>query len=87
LTRFNEKEVNEMEMPGFTAENSIYNTKGGYCMATAYDSRNGSANVQPARKSGFPAHCRPFLHAALAAQDDLWAEFWWGALEGCCMGT
>lgn len=35
-------------MPGFTAENSIYKTKERYCMATAFDSQNASANVQPA---------------------------------------
>jgi hypothetical protein len=37
-----------MNMPGFTAENSIYETRGRYRMATAFDSQNASADVQPA---------------------------------------
>jgi hypothetical protein len=37
-----------VNMPGFTAENSIYKTRRRYCMAAAFDSQNASANVQPA---------------------------------------
>lgn len=40
--------MNSMNMPGFTAENSIYETSVRYCMATAFDSQNASANIQPA---------------------------------------
>ena len=37
-----------MNMPGFTAENSLYVAKESYGMATAFDSPNTSASVQPA---------------------------------------
>ena len=43
--------MNTMNMPGFAAENSIYKTKGRYCMAAAFDAQNASANVQPALPS------------------------------------
>ncbi len=75
--------MNTMNMPSFTAENSIYETRGRYRMATAFNSQNVSANVQPAATN---AHCRPFLRAAFAAVDrgdDLWAEFYISAWEGC----
>jgi hypothetical protein len=72
-----------MNMPGFTAENSINKTRGRYCMSTAFDSQSASANVQPA----FPRqYCRVFLNNAFAAAEsgnDPWAEFWISAFEGC----
>ena len=72
-----------MNMPGFTAENSIHKTMGRYSVATAFDSQNTVPNVQPA---AYPYHCRRFLVAwawADAGGDDLWAEFWGGAYEAC----
>jgi hypothetical protein len=71
-----------MNMPSFTAENSIYKTRGRYCMATACDSQNASANVQPASR----VDCRVFVHLAGAAleRDDLdWFDFWLSAFDGC----
>ena len=75
--------MSTMNMPGFTAENSIYETKGCYRMAAAFDSQNASASVQPA----FPRqYCRAFLHAAFDAADRgdaAWSEYFYGAFIGC----
>jgi hypothetical protein len=73
-------------MPGFTAENCVRQTRTHHCMATTFDSKSGSAKVQPARKRGNPAFCRPFLNAFLDAHargDDAWANFWWSAFDTC----
>jgi hypothetical protein len=37
-----------MKIPGFTAENSLYKTRARYDVATAFESQNDSANVEPA---------------------------------------
>ncbi len=55
--------MNTMNMPGFTADNSIHKTSERYYMATAFDSQNAPANVQPA----LPRIC------------DVLAELVWGA--------
>jgi hypothetical protein len=72
-----------MNLPGFTAEDSIYKTSGRYGMTTTFDSQNASANVQPAIPQGY---CTAFRYARLAAQergDDGWYAFWDGAYWGC----
>lgn len=72
-----------MNMPGFTAENSIYETRRPYCVATAVDSPNASTNVQPALTH--KGACLGILagHFAAAANHD-WGllAFWDGAWEG-----
>ena len=70
-----------MNMPGFTAENSINKTRGRYCMGTAFDSPNASASVQPAMRD----YCDRFLQLATAADSrgGVWDEFWWRAWLGC----
>jgi len=45
---FGERKVNEMSMPGFSAEHSIYEIRSRHWMATACDSQNSSTNVEPA---------------------------------------
>src|SRR6516225_6303136 len=75
--------MSTINMPGFTAENSVYQTRTHHCMATAFDSKFASAKVQAARKRGNPLYCRPFLNLFLDAYrggDELWAAFWWGGL-------
>jgi len=52
-----------MNMPVFTAYNAIHKTSELYYMATAFDSQNAPANVQPA----LPRIC------------DVLAELVWGA--------
>jgi hypothetical protein len=39
-----------MNMPGFTAENSLYVASERYGMATAFDGPNTTASVQPAAR-------------------------------------
>ena len=78
--------MSTMNIPGFTAENSIYETKGRYRIAVAFDSQNASATVQPADTY----ECHMMLHKALSAIDagDIeWAYFWRGAYLGCQDGT
>jgi hypothetical protein len=73
----------KMSLPGFTAEASLQ-IKGLYCMATAYNPQNASANVQPAAR---PRYCKQFALASLDAYergDDGWAAFWGGAWVGAC---
>jgi hypothetical protein len=55
--------MNTINMPRFTAENSIYKTNEHHCMANAFDSQNTSTIVQPA----LPKVC------------DLLSELTWGA--------
>ena len=72
--------MSTMNMPGFTAENSICQTTGRYCTATAFDSQNASADVQPASWM-----CSRILHLSYSASldgDDLKAAFWEGAYRG-----
>jgi hypothetical protein len=78
-TKYRRCEMNTM--PGFTAEASLYRTGGLYCMATAFNSQNASANVQPAiRPDRF---CRQALHAwSVADPGSGWEEFWMGAYIG-----
>lgn len=73
-----------MNMPGFTAENSIYDTLGRFCMATAFDSQNTSANVQPA----LPKICHVLAELVWGAYNEgayNRAEFWGNVMEraGC----
>jgi hypothetical protein len=71
-----------VNIPSFTAENSIYKSKGRYCMAAAFGSQNTSANVQPAIRY---RHCERFMHAFTnAIQNDDWLEatFWINAWDG-----
>lgn len=39
-----------MNMPGFTAESSICRPRVHFSMATAFDSQNASASIQPAAR-------------------------------------
>ena len=55
--------MSTMNMPGFTAENSIYEAKGHYLLTTTFDTQDVLANVQPA----LPRIC------------DVVAELVWGA--------
>jgi hypothetical protein len=72
-----------MNMPGFTAERSIFETGGRYCMATAFDSPNASASVQPAYTS--LEDCltiEGYVDNAIDRGDAGWAMFWLGAWKG-----
>jgi hypothetical protein len=74
--------MNTMNMPGFTAENAIYKSTGHYCMVTAFDARNASANVQPAVPRQV---CKQMMGAAVDAwrdDDSGWSNFWVGAWKG-----
>jgi hypothetical protein len=72
-----------MNMPSFTAENSIYKTTGRYCMATAFDYQNASANVQPALTHA-GACVGIMVEYSNAALDRDWGllRFWGGAFRG-----
>ena len=73
--------MNIMNMPGFTAENSIYKTRGRYCMSTAFDSQNASANVQPA----LPRICGVLSELLWGAYNEgayNMGEFWQNVMEG-----
>lgn len=74
-----------MNMPSFTAEHSIYETRGRYCMATAFDSQNASANVQPARTRQTGGYCGALwdlLDDATDRRDQLGMAFFLGAVRG-----
>ena len=74
-----------MSMPSFTAENSIYKTRGRYCMATAFDSQNASANVQPARTRQTGGYCGvlwDLVDDATDRRDQLGMAFFLGAVRG-----
>ena len=76
--------MNNMNMPGFTAENSIYENRGRYGMATAFDSQNASANVQPAVRR----LCEVLSELTWGAYNEgayNRAEFWGNVMEsaGC----
>jgi len=76
--------MNTMNMPGFTAENSIHKTREGYCMTTAFDAQNASANVQPA----LPRICDALAELVWGAYNEgayNRGEFWSNVMEraGC----
>ncbi len=76
--------MNTMNMPAFTAENSIYKSEGRYCMATAFDSQNASTNVQPA----LPRICDRLSELVWDAYNEgayNRSEFWSNVMErvGC----
>ena len=81
--------MSTINMPGFTAENGVYQTRTHQCMAATFDSKFASVKVQPARRRGNPLYCRPLLNAFLDANargDDAMAAFWWSAFDTCRIG-
>ena len=73
-----------MNIPGFSAENSIYETGRRYYLATAFDSQNTSANVQPA----LPKICDVLAELVWAGYNEgayNRAEFWLNVMDrgGC----
>jgi len=74
-----------MKMPGFTAESSIYKTNWRYCMATAFDSQNAFANVQPAHTRDAGPRCAALWNLVDDARDRrdwLAMDFFLGAVRG-----
>ena len=76
--------MNTTSMPGFTAENSIYWSRGRYCKVTVVQATNTSAIVQPA----MPKICYALedrLFEAYNAGYYSTAEFWQNIMEavGC----
>jgi hypothetical protein len=62
-TQLMESKMNTMNMPRFTAENSVYATRERYCTAV-FDSLDTSANVQPAMSI---RECRSILRESMDA--------------------
>ena len=76
--------MNTMNMPGFTADESIGIASGRYCMAAARDSQIASANVQPA----LPRVCDWLSERVWSAHNEgayNRGEFWLNVMEsaGC----
>ena len=75
--------MNAMNMPGFSAEASLYKTSGSYRLSAGQANYAGPQMALPQLAN---KHCRPFLHAlfdAVDRGDDAWASYWLGAWEGC----
>jgi len=73
--------MTRINVPGFTAEKSIYKTTAHYGMTVGFD-QVGTANVQPAARP----YCRPLYNLgreAVLNGDDLLAEFFLSAWEAC----
>jgi hypothetical protein len=72
-----------MNMPSFTAERSIYESRGRYSIATTFASQNASTSVQPAL-THYGA-CLGILGGHFQAaydRDAGWLAFWDAAWEG-----
>lgn len=70
-----------MNMPGFTAENSLYVASERYSVAIAFDGPNASAGVQPA----VPRLCHVLAELVWGAYNEgayNRAEFWGNVMEG-----
>lgn len=70
-----------MNMPGFTAENSIRNARIDYCLNTSFDLESASGDVEPAR----PKLCEVLAELVWAAYNEgayNRAEFWGNVMEG-----
>ena len=73
-----------MNMPGFTAENSLYVASEAYGMTTAFDGQDISASVQPA----LPRLCHVLSELVWGAYNEgayNRAEFWGNVMDsaGC----
>ena len=69
-------------LPGFTAEASLYQTGGLYCMATAFNSQNASANVQPAARPSICGVLHKMSWNAYFARNFELVEVLGNAMEG-----
>ena len=70
-----------MNMPGFTAENSIYKGTGRFGPATAFDPQDASGSVQPAARR----LCDVLAELVWAAYNEgayHRGEFWGNVMEG-----
>lgn len=74
--------MNAMNMPGFTAETSLYKTSESYRLSAGHANYAGAQMAIPQWTN---QHCHVFLRLSVdaAGVDDAWSAFWYGAFEGC----